>query len=284
MSGNMCNTEHQQVKTLTRHFKNIFEKEKQEKPTFYPPCKNQPPFSLDEIKSAVKRLKNGKSPGVDDMNAEMLKNAPDDVHQMIAEILNTSVETEDYLKIIKVGILNPLQKPRKKGMEKKNNVRPITLLPIVRKILAMCVIERTWERLKQKIPKDQAAYQKGRSTTEQVFALKTLVEKAITSQNYNIIITMIDMSAAFDTVSRSKLMKQLEAFLQPHEMRMLHLLITDVKLMVRIGKTLGVAIDTNIGVAQGDCLSALLFIFYLAHVIGPISPETNREDHDGEVW
>ena len=64
---------------------------------------------------------------------------------------------------------------------------------------------------------------------------------------------------------------------------MMHLLITDVKLMVRIGKTLGVAIDTNIGVPQGDCLSALLFIFYLAHIIGPITPGTTREDHDGEV-
>ena len=38
------------------------------------------------------------------------------------------------------------------------------------------------------------------------------------------------------------------------------------------------AIETNIGVAQGDH-----FIFYLAHIIGPISPETSREDHDGEV-
>ena len=282
-NGNMCNTEHQQVKILTGHFKNIFEKENQEEPTSYPPSENRPPFSLNEIKSAVKRLKNGKSPGVDDMNAEMLKHAPDEVHKAIAEILNKSVETDDYLKLLKIGILTPLQKPPKKGMEKKNNVRPITLLPIIRKILAMCVIERTWEKLKHKIPKDQAAYQKGRSTTEQVFALKTLVEKAITSQDYNIIITMIDMSAAFDTVSRSKLMKQLETILEPHEIRMMHLLITDVKLMVRIGKTLGVPIDTNIGVAQGDCLSALLFIFYLAHIIGPISPETNREDHDGEI-
>ena len=213
-SGNMCNTVHQQVKILTGHFRNVFENEegKQEKP----PCKNQPPFSLEEIKSAVKKLKNGKSPGIDEINAEMLKHAPDSILKIIAEILNTSVESEDYLKILKVGIITPLQKPPKKGMENKNNVRPITLLPIVRKIFAMCVIERTWEKLKHKIPKDQAAYQKDRSTTEQVFALKTLVEKAITSQNYNIIITMIDMSAAFDTVSRSTLMKQLGALLEPN--------------------------------------------------------------------
>ena len=231
-SGNMCNTVHQQVKILTGHFRNVFENEegKQEKP----PCKNQPPFSLEEIKSAVKKLKNGKSPGIDEINAEMLKHAPDSILKIIAEILNTSVESEDYLKILKVGIITPLQKPPKKGMENKNNVRPITLLPIVRKIFAMCVIERTWEKLKHKIPKDQAAYQKGRGTTEQVFALKTLVEKAITSQNYNIIITMIDMSAAFDTVSCSTLMKQLEALLEPHEMRMMHLLVPRWRNVLRI--------------------------------------------------
>ena len=169
-------------------------------------------------------------------------------------------------------------------MEKKNNVRPITILPIIRICLALCVIEHTWDRLKSKIPKDQSAYQKGRSTTEQVFTLKTLVQKAIISQNYDLIITMIDMPAAFDTVSRKMILKQLEPLLEPHEMEMMHLLITDVKLMVQIGKIIGDPIETNIGVAQGDCLSALPFIFYLAHIIGPISPLTTEEDHEGKIY
>ena len=51
------------------------------------------------------------------------------------------------------------------------------------------------------IPKDQAAYQKGRNTTEQVMCMKILIEKAITSENYNPIIMMIDMSKAYDTVN-----------------------------------------------------------------------------------
>ena len=42
---------------------------------------------------------------------------------------------------------------------------------------------------------------------------------------------------------------------------------------------------TNIGVCQGDCLSALLFIFYLAYVIKPIPQGTIREDHkDIVMW
>ena len=49
---------------------------------------------------------------------------------------------------------------------------------------------------------------------------------------------MIDMSAAFDIVSRNILLNQLEYILEPHEMRMLHLLINEVKLNVRIGHTI----------------------------------------------
>ena len=70
--GNMSNTENQQVKLLTEHFRNIFEKPDQQELKYYPPCENKPPFSEREIKNAVRRLKNGKSPGIDGMAAEML--------------------------------------------------------------------------------------------------------------------------------------------------------------------------------------------------------------------
>ena len=107
--------------------------------------------------------------------------------------------------------------------------------------------------------------QRGRSTTEQAFCLKILIEKAITSQNYNLIIFMIDMSKAFDSVNRSILLTQLEEILNEVEMRLMYLLITDVVLNVRLGTKMGEDIQTNIGVAQGDCLSALLFIFYCSY-------------------
>ena len=138
--------------------------------------------------------------------------------------------------------------------------------------------------MKTKIPADQAAYQKGRSTTEQVFCLKVLIEKAIISQDYNVIIMMIDMSKAFDTVSRSRLMEQLGEILEENEMRMMYLLINGVKLKVRIGNQLGEWIKTNIGVCQGDCLSALLFIFFLAHILKPFPKGTNKEDHILETF
>ena len=201
----------------------------------------------------------------------------------IAKIFNFSTDSEEYANIIREGILTPLQKPPNKKKRAVENLRPIILLSVLRKVLATCMIDRTWNKFKNVIPIEQAAYQKGRSTTEQVFTMKTLAEKAITSEEYNIFILLLDMSKAFDTVNRGKLMKHLEDILSESEMRLVYLLISGVKIKVRVGKKCGEEIATNVGVVQGDCLSAVFFIFYLAKSIKPLTQITNREDHEDEV-
>ena len=118
----------------------------------------------------------------------------------------------------------------------------------------------------------QSAYQSGRSTSEQVFAIKVLAEKAIASSTYSIYLLLLDMSKAFDTVCRSKLLTDLQDVLEPDEMHMIAVLISDVVLTVKVGNELGEQIKTEGGIAQGDCLCAVLFIFYLAKSLKP-----NRE-------
>ena len=47
------------------------------------------------------------------------------------------------------------------------------------------------------------------------------------------------------------------------------ILVEDVILRVKIGKTTGEAIKTNIGIPQGDCLSPILFILHLSEALKP---------------
>ena len=78
---------------------------------------------------------------------------------------------------------------------------------------------------------------------------------------------------------------------------MMTVLISDVVLTVKVGTELGEQIKMEVGIAQGDCLSAVLFIFYLAKSLTPnrewiehnyasveqcgnILPEECIEDHD----
>ena len=61
------------------------------------------------------------------------------------------------------------------------------------------------------------------------------------------------------------------------------ILIESVKLKTRIGDSMGKEIKTNIGVPQGDCLSPIPFIIYLAEALKStfsiINPP-HREDHN----
>ena len=139
-------------------------------------------------------------------------------------------------------------------------------------------------RLKQELPPSQAANQTGRSPTEQVFAIKTLAEKAIISSNYKIYLLMLDMSKAFDTVDRKLLLSKVNYILKPDELHLMYKMIKDVKIKVRVKKEESNFFTTNVGVCQGDCLSAIMFIYYLAKAMESLPTHTIKEDHSHQVF
>ena len=257
-------TEEEQVKIVPEYFKKMLAPEGKESNILeFPPHKMVTPFTADEIAKAAKKLKDGKSPGPDKVELELIKYAPIELHKEIATIFNKVAETGEPVTELVLGLLRPLQKPGKaKGPPE--NLRPIILLFVLRKILTICLIDRTWDCLKQHIPPDQAAYQPGRGTTEQVFAIKILAEKAIISQDYNIYLLLLDMSKAFDTVNRKILFEELQEILDEDEMYLISVLNNRPKIQVKIGNKIGDAFETLVGIMQGDVLSAILFILYLS--------------------
>ena len=158
------------------------------------------PFTAEEIKSAIRSLRNNRSAGEDQVKAEILNSAPNIPHELLADIYNNISETGEHPPELTLGIITPLQKPGKpKGPVQ--NLRPIMLLSMIRKVLAICMKKRIVDKLDAEVPPSQAAYRVGRSTIEHVFEAKVLVEKAITSANYPIHLLMLDMLKACDTVN-----------------------------------------------------------------------------------
>ena len=113
----------------------------------------------------------------------------------------------------------------------------------------------------------QAAYQIYRSRTEQMSTLKLLIDKALTYQDYDLYILLTDMSKAFDMVKRDILIEDLKEFLDDDELHIVKLLIENVKYKIKVGQTIGEEFETTLGIAQGDCLSAILFIIYLSKTL-----------------
>ena len=174
--GEIAGNTSKKIEYITDHFKNQFYKESEKSFPEIKPQKLDNPFTINDIENAIKSLKNNKSSGCDKLRAEHLKYAPSEIKEEIVLLLNTIAETGEYPNEIKLGQLTPLQKPGKpKGPPE--NLRPVILLSTLRKILAICLIERISNRLHEKIiPVTQTAYTSNRSTTELVFTFKVLAE------------------------------------------------------------------------------------------------------------
>ena len=181
----------------------------------------------------------------------------------MADILNEMLKTGNILDEVIEEVSVPLPKPGK-PQGSPANLRPIMLLSILRKILEIFIIRRIQEKIEVRIPLSWAAYKAGRSTSENVLTCKILAEKAINLECYKTTILLLNMGKVFDTVKRNNLMELLETILDPDEIYVRKILLKDVELGVGIGKEHGEKITTKIGASQGDCLSPILFTFYLA--------------------
>ena len=97
------------------------------------------PFPTE--RAAAMKLKNNKSPGSDNIIAEMVRSSPDIAYQNIAKIFNHIAETCKAYEDLYAGILVPLQKPDKER-GKEENLRSIILLNIIRKIRTIALLNR----------------------------------------------------------------------------------------------------------------------------------------------
>ena len=141
-------TEEEQVKIVSEYFREMLAPEGNESNILeFPPLKMVTPFTADKITKAAKKLKNGKSPGPDNVQLELIIYAPIELHKEIATIFNKIAETGEPVTESVLGLLRPLQKPGKaKGLPE--NLRPIILPSVLRKILTIYLIDRTWDRLR----------------------------------------------------------------------------------------------------------------------------------------
>ena len=76
-------------------------------------------------------------------------------------------------------------------------------------------------------------------------------------------ITSIDLSSAFDTINRKKLIEILSTIIPEPELKIIELFLTNIPLAIRYNKNTCESFSTSIECPQGDALSPVLFTVYL---------------------
>ena len=162
----------------------------------------EPPPLFAEVEKALYSLKNNKSPGYDDIPAELLKipgeSAVKVMYKLCIKIWKQCEWPEDWLPSLFVTI------PKKGDTMKCENNRTNALICHASKVLLKIMAQRMKVKLKEEIAEEQGGFISEKGTRNQIMNLKLIIEK-YREYNKALYICFIDYRKAFDAVSHNKL-------------------------------------------------------------------------------
>ena len=224
-----CVTNKQSMYTIiNQHFKEHFHKENTPALERFngPPKKLNKPLTANTIMKTTSSMKNNKA--TFDIPVETVKYAPPQIHGEVARVLNDIFEKHEDIHLGE-GVLVPLQKPKPKPVGPVKNLRPITLTATIRKILSRSTTKRIVPKTNSYLSHSQSAYRDGRSTSDIVWSYRWIAAK-VQEIEIKVYIVGIDMSSAFDTIDRQKLVDIVESFLDEDEARIIRRLLSNTTL------------------------------------------------------
>ena len=137
------------------------------------------PITVEEVAQAIKKLKNGKAPGLDGIINEIFKNADEESHKHLCTLYNHIFNNEDFPEQWSRGLIFPLFKggPDEARVD-PNRYRGITLLSIVGKIYTSILNTRlyNWCDNNNILVDEQCGFRKSRSTIDHIFTLTEIIK------------------------------------------------------------------------------------------------------------
>ena len=224
-----------------------------------------PPIMRREVEEAIKTLQDGKSPGVDNIPAEMLKYGGEDLVTVLTAICQKILDEKKWPQEWTQSLVIPL--PKKGNLKLCQNYRTISLISHPSKIMLRILLNRLKAKSEEILAEEQAGFRKGRSTVEQIFNCRLLIEKYIQHQQ-SLFHNFIDFKKAFDRVWHEGLWHVLRSFnIEEGIVGTIEALYNSSSSAVLLNNQLGEFFRTTVGVRQGCILSPALFNLFLENIM-----------------
>ena len=165
--------------------------------------------TINEVRTAIKELKNNKAPGEDGVVGELLKAGGEYLNDKVYQLILRIWREEKVPRKWKKGIIIPILKKGDKMV--CGNYRGITLLSCVYKIFAKILYRRLTPYTNEILGEYQCGFRGGRSTTDHLFTIRQILEKSW-EFNINHWHMFVDFKQAYDSVHRPSMWKILREF------------------------------------------------------------------------
>ena len=199
----------------------------------------------------------------------------------ITRIVNLSLTSSTVPDAMKIGALSPLLKTPSLDFEQFKNFRPISNLTFVSKSTEKAVAFQLKEHLHQNNLNElfQSAYKKHHSTETALLRVQNDILRALDSRS-SVILLLLDLSAAFDTVDHQILLSRLSSRfgIKGAALQWFNSYLTNRKQFVYINDSRSSVKNLHCGVPQGSVLGPILYVLYISP-IGDILRKHNIPFH-----
>lgn len=221
-------------------------------------------ITAEEVIKAIKKLKTGKSGGLDRVLSEMLKAGKNITVAFLTDLFNAIFDRGQYPSQWAKAIIVPIHK--KGDFQNPNNYRGISLLSILSKCFTSILNQRlySWLEDEHMIVENQAGFRKNYSTTDHIFTLHALVQSSLSKRGKKLYVAFVDFTKAFDYVDHTKLLETLQKDgISGKFYCILRSMYESLKSCVRVKGEFSEFFDCPRGVRQGCVLSPTLFSLFI---------------------
>ena len=223
------------------------------------------PATEHEIQCIIAASPN-KQCALDPFPTGLVKSCKDFLTPIIMQIVNKSLSTGEFPQVFKNALVTPLLKKRTLDEDVLNNYRPVSNLAFISKITEKVVASRLNHHLMVNNLQEpfQSAYRMNHSTETAMLRVQNDIIRAL-GDNKVVLLVLIDLSAAFDTVNHKRLLNTLHAIgITGKALGWFTSYLQNRSQTITISGKQSRSRQLECGVPQGSVLGPILFNVYTA--------------------
>lgn len=232
---------------------------------FSPPtgCFSFSEITFNDMREIINNLKNKSSQDVFGLSVNLIKIIKNLIIIPLTKLVNMCFRYNIFPSVLKKAIVIPVFK--KGDHNDVSNYRPISLLPIISKIVEKCMAIRIVDFLESNncIVNCQYGFRKSRSTVMGIIDLISEVLHSFETMEYRTAV-FCDLSKAFDCVTHDLLLLKLKYYnFNSSSIQLIKSYLENRVQAVRVGGLMSAEGALTVGVPQGSVLGPILFLIYI---------------------